>query len=283
LLCDNPYGEGAAFVRNATRPKTAKDVTAMVKQAVETVVALMKGFRSRGGSDGNIGTSSKPKTGDNVSTVLLVGMEGTGKTQLIKSCFGHPTANSTVETEDFKVYTSRREVDGKKCWLNVADYMGQNIGMLVSAFIDSQRVALSPLQYGQVNGLILMVDLRRPEKDRRLDPRSRPTCDTKRVKENLEQWNSMAVDALFGLLTEPALRYVCLFINKYDLISQPERFPKSRAQSCYAALVEYLRLKVKPVKAGGTIKVDVIVGSAKHGDGHSELIENLLRHSVPVR
>ena len=264
--------------------KTAKDVTAMVKQAVETVITLVKAFRSKGKlgneSTGSQGGIVKPKRGDRVNTVLLVGMEGTGKTELIKSCFGHPGADSTMETEDFRIYTSARDIDGKTCWLHVADYMGQNVGMLVSAFIETQLRRSSPLQYGHVNTLVLMVDLRRPEEDRHVDAPAAPTADPKRIKANLQQWNEMAVDAIFGLLTEPALSYVCLFVNKYDLISEPKRFSKARAQKSYSSLVQYLELKFRPIKAGGKIKVDVIVGSAKHGDGHSDLIASLLRHSV---
>lgn len=257
----------------------------MVKQAVETVIALVK-FGSKAKLGNESARSQKgivrPKPGDRANTVLIVGMEGTGKTELIKSCFGHPGAHSTMETKDFEIYTSARDIDGKTCWLHVADYMGQNVGMLVSAFIEAQLQRPSPLRYGHVNTLVLMVDLRCPEKDRRVDAPAAPSADPRRIKANLEQWSEMAVDAIFGLLTEPALSYVCLFVNKYDLISEPKRFSKARAQNSYSSLVEYLERKVVPVKAGGKIKVEVIVGSAKHGDGHSNLIASLLRYSVPA-
>jgi hypothetical protein len=250
----------------------------MVKQAVETFIALFKTFAPGGEAHDDKG-KFKPKKGDHVNTVLLVGMEGTGKTELIRNCFGHTTANSTKETEDFEVYTSERNVDGKKYWINVADYMGQNIGMLVGTFIDVQRQQRTPLKYGQIHSLVLIVDLRFPEDDRAISAPVAPTAELKRIKTNLEQWNEMAVDAVFGLLTDPPLRYVCLFINKYDLISEPKKFSRERAEKSYADLIEYLKKKVVPVKAGGKIKVDVIVGSAKYGDGHSELMANLHQHS----
>jgi hypothetical protein len=223
----------------------------------------------------------RPQKGDHVNTVLLVGMEGTGKTGLIRNCFGHPNADSTKETEDFAIYTAERKMADRNCWITIADYMGQNVGMLVGTFIDVQRQHRTPFKYGQIHSLIVMVDLRFPEDDRAVSAPRAPTGDPNRIKANLEQWNEMAVDAIFGLLTDPPLRYVCLFVNKYDLVSEPKKFSKARAERRYATLLQYLELKVKPVKAGGKIKVDVIVGSAKHGDGHSELMANLYKHSAP--
>ena len=260
--------------------KTAKDVTALVKQAVETFIALFNkfGWGKPGGKKGHY----KPRKGDLVNTVLLIGMEGTGKTELIRSCFGHPNADSSKETEDFELYTSEQTVNGKNRWINVADYMGHNIGMLVSSFIDIQRQPDSPLKYGQIHSVVLMVDLRYPEEDRAISAPTAPSADQKRIKANVEQWNEMAVDAIFGLLTEPALSYICIFINKYDLISEPKKFSKAKAEKSYANLAQYLELKVKPIKAGGKTRVDVIVGSAKHGDGHSELMAKLYQYSAPV-
>jgi hypothetical protein len=91
----------------------------------------------------------------------------------------------------------------------------------------------------------------------------------------------MAIDAIFGLLTVPALKYVCVFVNKYDLVTDTKRYSKKRATKSYEKLADYLRLKVPPPKAGGTIKVDVIIGSAKTGDGHEDLIANIVEHSSP--
>jgi hypothetical protein len=264
--------------------KAAKDVTSMVKQAVETVIALFKTFGAAPtpAGSGEISSRFTPRKGDFVNTVLLVGMEGTGKTELIRNCFGHANADSTRETEDFAVYTAKHMQNGKNCWVNVADYMGQNVGTLISSFIGVQREQVNPLKYGHIHSLVLMVDLRFPEADRAISAQQAATGDLTRIKANCEQWNEMAVDAIFGLLTDPPLRYVCLFINKYDLISEPKKFSKVRAEKYYANLLQYLDRKVKPIKAGGRIKVDVIVGSAKYGDGHSELIGNLYKYSAPL-
>jgi hypothetical protein len=259
-----------------------KDVTDTVREAVKGFIALIKLIPTKPEagkeSDHQAASAYKPKKGDFVNTILLVGMEGTGKTELIKSCFGHAHADSSKETEDFEIYTSERMVDGKNCWINVADYMGQNIGTLVGTFIDVQRQLDSPLKYKHLHSLIVMVDLRFPEEDRAISAPPAPLADQARVKANLEQWNEMALDAIFGLLTDPPLEYVCVFVNKFDLISEPKKYSKAKAEKNYAALVDYLKLKVKPVKAGGKIKVDVIVGSAKHGDGHAELLASLYRH-----
>jgi signal recognition particle receptor subunit beta len=262
--------------------KIAKDVTAIVKTMVETAVAFFKNLqRSQPKKDGDRKNGKfNPKRGDKVNTIILVGMEGVGKTELIKKCFRHPEADSTTTTDKFAIYTSQPSED-RKYWVNVADYQGQRIEMLVSNFIEHQLLPDSPLKYGSVNSLIVLVDLRRPEDDRRNNATPRPAADTARVKANLGLWNEMAIDAIFGLVTVPALKYICVFVNKYDLVTNTKRYSKKRAAKSYAKLVDYLRLKVPSPKASGNIKVDVIIGSAKTGEGQDELLANIAQYSSP--
>jgi hypothetical protein len=40
----------------------------------------------------------------------------------------------------------------------------------------------------------------------------------KRVEDNLKEWNSQSIQAILGLFTRPQLKYICLFINKVDLL-----------------------------------------------------------------
>jgi signal recognition particle receptor subunit beta len=260
--------------------KIAKDVTAIVKTMVETAVAFFKNLqRSQPKKDGDRKKGQfDPKRGDNVNTILLVGIEGVGKTELIRKCFRHPEADSTTTTDKFEIYTSSPSED-RKCWINVADYQGQRIEMLVSNFIEHQLLADSPLKYGSINSLIVLVDLRKPEDDRRIGATPQRTADKERIKANLGLWNTMAIDTIFGLVTVPALKYICVFVNKYDLVTDTKRYSKKRAATSYAKLVDYLRLKVPSPKASGNIKVDVIIGSAKTGDGQEELLANIVKHS----
>lgn len=261
--------------------KLAKDVTLIVKTMVETTVAFFKNLKdgeSKKGADSRRG-AFKPRRGDNVNTVMLIGMEGVGKTELIKRCFQHQIADPTKKTEKFYLYTSSPS-ETRKCWINVADYAGQNVGMLVTKFLEHQGKTESPLKYGFVNSLIIVVDLREPEEDRRINATPQPTADRKRIKQNLAQWNDTSIDAIFGLLTKPALRYICVFVNKYDLVTNTTRYSKKRAAKSYAGLADYLRLKVPQPKEGGTIKVDVVVGSAKTGDGHGDLLDSIVEHCV---
>jgi hypothetical protein len=260
--------------------KIAGDVTKIVKTMVETAVAFFKNLqRNRPTKDGDRKKGKfNPKRGDKVNTIVLVGMEGVGKTELIKQCFRHPEADSTTTTDKFAIYTSSPSED-RKCWINVADYQGQRIEMLVSNFIEHQLLPDSPLKYGSVNSLIVLVDLRKPEQDRHNDATPQPTADKERIKANLGLWNTQAIDAIFGLVTVPALKYICVFVNKYDLVTNTKRYSKKRAAKSYAKLVDYLRLKVPPPTASGHIKVDVIIGSAKTGDGQEQLLANIIQHS----
>lgn len=72
--------------------KIAGDVTKIVKTMVETAVAFFKNLqRNRPTKDGDRKKGKfNPKRGDKVNTIVLVGMEGVGKTELIKNAFGTP-------------------------------------------------------------------------------------------------------------------------------------------------------------------------------------------------
>lgn len=155
---------------------------------------------------------------DKRNTVLLIALGGVGKTTLIRSLFKNKEANPDETTLGFDIYHHSSEpvkLGGEntptKYQFYIADYKGQNVGELVRAFIVQQKKPFSPLAYGYVDSLILMVDLW-PPKAKKSDPDPSPqtSFDPDRVRVHLKEWNNTALNALFGLLTTE-LRYVCLF------------------------------------------------------------------------
>lgn len=229
-------------------------------------------------------------TKDKRNITLLIGLGGTGKTNLIKTLLDNEKANPKEKTENFDIYystynsgvmeeTGRRTTrqnssEQYKYWLFISDYKGQNLGSLISAFILQQKREYSPLAYGYINSLILVVDLWSPKR-KQSDPDIYPQdhMDMERIRTNIEQWNETALDAVFGLLTKE-LKYVCLFINKVDLMSARGL---DKDQSYIDA---YDEIKTKMNKRYGD-KIEVLLGSAQNGTNVNTLKSRLIEHSVP--
>lgn len=219
---------------------------------------------------------------DKRNTILLIALGGTGKTALIKSLFQNPDANPEQETLAFDIYCSNRaghreataEHPMIKYWFRIADYKGQNIGDLIRAFIEQQRNPYPLLAYGFIDSLIIMVDLIPPKQERDA-PEITPTngFDKDRVNYHLEQWNDTALNAIFGLLTSE-LKYVCLFVNKIDLMT--DRSPA--ADETYKNAFKSLSERIK--KRCGKARFEVILGSALKGTQVNILEQRLMEDSV---
>lgn len=210
----------------------------------------------------------------------MIGLGNSGKTSFINTLLG---AEIKIEkTDQYWLYEGIQKIPlvsqiGKQNGhvthhVYISDYMGQNIGTLVGAFIWQQKKLFSPISYGHINTLIVMVDV--------LDEFSPPgKPDEKRIAQHLEQWNATALDAIWGLLHPKSLKYVCLFINKRDALeglSEPER-------SCIIAKFEPLRKllekRCKPRKTG--IDLEVYFGSTN--GGFASVVRKLWKHSVDSR
>ena len=220
---------------------------------------------------------------DKRNSILLVGLGGTGKTSLIRALLNNHEANPNEKTENFEIYKGDRlsikakedkKAENNRFWFYIADYKGQNIGQLVRSFIVQQKKPYSPLAYGYVTSLILIVDLIPPKDDIHDDDIQRQEKhDDNRVKEHLSQWNDTALDAIFGLLTSE-LRYVNIFINKIDLISD------RTFESDEKILKLYKILEQKIKKRAGRATVKIYIGSAQEGTSVNYLVEDLMEYST---
>ncbi len=219
---------------------------------------------------------------DKRNTILLVALGGTGKTALIRSLFQNQDANPQEATMEFDIYHGIRESNRDataeslhvKYWFRIADYKGQNIGDLVRAFIQQQKNPYPVLAYGFVDSLIIMVDLL-PPKPTKESPELTPVAnfDTNRVSHHVEQWNENALNAIFGLLTAD-LKYVCLFINKIDLMA-------NRTLSADEGYIDAFKVLIDRIKQRcGNARFEILLGSALKGAAINVLEKNLMEHSV---
>lgn len=216
------------------------------------------------------------------TSTMLIGIGGVGKTTLIGRILRDDRANPSEATQAYHLYygtydKTRASGDNIKYHFHVSDYKGQNVGTLVQAFVSQQKMPYSPMAYDHVNALIVMVDLFAPLSQRaERQSRTMATVEEERVKEHMDSWNSIALDAVFGLVTNK-LRYVCLFINKADLLLKDDAGWQPRIKEMFAPLKTLLDYKVKDIDG---LVFDVIVGSASNGEGLYRLTEGLERAGV---
>ncbi len=222
-------------------------------------------------------------TGDRRNSIILVGLGGTGKTTIIKNLLNAKDAKPDERTKDYEIYSGYKastlgdkNQDPEKCWFYISDYLGQNVGQLISSFIQQQKRTYSSMAYGYVNSLILIVDLWPAKKNRKSEDLPKQSrVDVSRIRQNDEQWNDTALDAIFGLLTAN-LKYVVLFINKVDLLTQRSDSAEKKVMDRYDKLINRLR---KRADANG-VKFSVILGSARYGTGMTKILEELINASV---
>lgn len=223
------------------------------------------------------------------NSIMLLGLGGVGKTTFIRHLFRNPAANPTVSTEHYELYRTTiivcdsgrgdaKPKQGKKHTLFVGDYRGQNLGQLVREFVTQQKKPFEPMSYGFINSLILVVDLFPPPEridDPPLEPRD--DVDSSRVKLHGNQWNDTALDAVFGLLTSGSLKYVCLFVNKSDLLTESNTTAvQKRVKKRFSDLQS--RLEQRAIHAGADF--ELVLGSAENSTGISRVQEALFERSV---
>jgi len=169
--------------------------------------------------------------------------------------------------------TNKANKSNSKYWFYIADYKGQNIGQLVRSFIIQQKKPFSPLAYGDITSLILMVDLVTPKEEAHYeDIPKQEKYNQERVNKHVTEWNDTALDAIFGLLTSE-LRYVCIFINKVDLMNDRSY----EAEERYIKIFQPMQEKIK--KRVGRATVKTYLGSARDGTSLNYLTEDLMEYS----
>ncbi|MGI9487545.1 MAG: GTPase domain-containing protein [Geminicoccaceae bacterium] len=226
------------------------------------------------------GYFAPPSLGRNArrNSIIVLGIERVGKTTLIRQLFEDRNANPFETTNEYSIYSKEMIVEDIKYHMYASDYAGQDIGSLIGAFLGQQKRRYSPMSYGHVNSVILIVDLFTKADRGEPDPETLNSPLQSQIDKQLDQWNDLAIDAVFGLLTENTFKYFCLFVNKIDLLSDQSKESQERYGALFSTLKDRIINRAK--KEAQNIEVDVIVGSAEQGAGTHRLREKLREYSV---
>lgn len=257
-------------VATETREKVSQEVAQRVAQKTQEVAREV----AKDWAEGMVKPIKLPPPAKR-NSVIMIGLGGTGKTTLIRNLVKDPNANPDKKTEEYHLFHGERRTEQARHYLYISDYRGQNIGTLVRSFIKQQKIKYSPMAYGHVNSLIVLVDIEEP-KPSPMDeePAQIDEPNFLRVQTHLAQWSGTALDAVFGFLTAETLNYVCLFINKADLL-------KTREKQAVRALFKDLEGLLRE-RCGEGIKFEVYVGSVREGEQVNRLEDDLLAAAVDV-
>jgi hypothetical protein len=214
---------------------------------------------------------ARARPGEATNNVLVLGIGGAGKTSVIRALTGNVKANPDARTNEFDVHPVSfvdQSVPGKEKTktLRLADYKGQNLSTLIAGFCRLQLQPYSPLRWGHVASVLIVVDLFEPTDTGSGNNLTRAAPDSKRIQKNVANWvppvpgGTSVLDAVFGLVTED-VRLVCIFINKVDKLQSYDD------QMRHAIEDEFRDIRIEIEKRPLKCKVEFRSGSAETGLG----------------
>ncbi len=211
------------------------------------------------------------------NAIIVVGIGGSGKTTLIHQLFNENNANPGIATNCYELFTIGEGSQKIKYNYYVADCSGQNMGTLVSGLMLEQKRLNSPMTYGAINSVIIVVDIAQaPGVLESPTPEQIAANFQSRVEQHLTEWSNIALDVVFGLTgsSENGLKYVCLFINKADLLQGSSEEIEKTLTEAYRPLID----KISKISRGIAFKC--LIGSIKSGTRLRDLHKDLQDHSL---
>jgi hypothetical protein len=219
------------------------------------------------------------------NSVLVLGLGGVGKTTLINKLFEGDSADYRIATNDVRLYHAVSEFKGfstssgyndDEAYKNTyyaADYKGQNIDSLIRFLILEQKQPFSPLTYGSINSLIFVVDISPPDAPTTLmEKYEQINLNEVRSDLHIKEWSNISLDAIFSFVTSDSLRYVCLFINKIDLLIKRD---DELIMNTFKPLINKLAVRSR----GALFRI--VMGSAEEGTGVTKVKTHLRERSLP--
>lgn len=306
----------AAQPATATAPSlplpATTDLTAPSKKLIDwssvltSLVSLVVGWvaehwRARTKFSEMLTTPPKLKSGHRRNTIMVVGDGNSGKSTLIKNFTDHLNLK-TEKTTKFLVSTGGCVERDTHYHFVFADYVGQDLGTLISSFVQEQLKPYADIRYRYVNTLVFVVDLFDDAQTKRAVEEGDAfvpfeTFNEQRVQEQLTLWNRYSLDAVFGMHgfvrgediargTRMGLRLVTLLINKLDMVANSnDPAVLRRIKAAYDPLTRELSRRCRQKDEQGVerefARFDCWCVSLKNGDRLPEIKQRFLTSSVP--
>jgi GTPase SAR1 family protein len=221
-------------------------------------------------------SSEETSANERRNAIIIVGIGGTGKTTLINRLFDENSANPRIATDCYKLYTVNQNGQNIKYNYYVSDCSGQNIGTLISGLMLEQKQLNSPMTFGAINSVIIVVDVAEaPGVLQSFTSEQVINNFQERVQQHLTEWSNTALDSIFGLTGSSAngLKYICLFINKTDLLNGSRQEIEDMVTQAYRPLID----RVSKISRG--VIFECLIGSIQDGTNILRLQEGLKNHS----
>lgn len=194
---------------------------------------------------------------------------------------GNKTANPWIKSADVLTYSLVHEIVYKDpvsgygkshvCRIDIDDYRGQETSQILGSWNPTPPESAS----FSCTSIIFMVDLFKEPPYAGEGQRPKVNWEDSRVKQHVKQWPDSLVRSIVAMARGGNLKYICLFVNKIDLLRV---FPDDKQREILTQFYE-IDEALRSVSAGTLYERKI--GSADKHIGVSHILNKLIEVSVP--
>ena len=181
------------------------------------------------------------KPGERRNSIMVLGLGGSGKSEFCDAVCKLYKVDGNNETDEYHLRSVTEIVNDKgnstTYHFHLSDYKGQSFGSQISAFIMQQQIPRTPMRYGHVNTMVFVVDIA-PGKNKE---HSLAGIDENRIQKHLDEWNSTALDAAFGMHRRDSLKLVVLYINKINALESYTPVEREAIRKSFKSLEDRIK------------------------------------------